>query len=193
MSSRFEITNTPLAGLQRVQRKPISDSRGYFERLFCADELKELTAGQPIIQINHSRTHAAGTVRGLHFQHPPHSETKLINCLRGEIFDVAVDLRPESPTYLQWHAEILSEQNHTMLVIPEGFAHGFQTLTNDCELLYLHTKAYHPEAEAGIHPLDHKLRILWPLPPTELSPRDANLPVISSHHPTKRVLGQPPG
>lgn len=193
MSSRFEIRNTPLAGLHLVQRKPIRDSRGYFERLFCADELRELTSDKPIAQINHSHTHALGALRGLHFQHPPHAEIKLISCLRGEVFDVAVDLRPESPTYLQWQAEILSEQNHTMLVIPAGFAHGFQTLTKDCEMLYLHTTAYHPEAEAGIHPLDPKLKIPWPLPPTELSPRDANLPVISSHIPAKHALGQSHG
>ena len=88
-------------------------------------------------------------MRGLHFQYPPHAETKLVSCLRGEVFDVAVDLRRDSPTFLRWHAEILSSDNHRTLLIPEGFAHGFQTLTEDCELLYLHTAAWQPGAEGG--------------------------------------------
>ena len=96
-------------------------------------------------------TASRGTVRGMHFQHPPHAETKFVSCLRGEVFDVAVDLRNGSPTFLHWHAEILSADNHRTLVIPEGFAHGFQTLSDDCEMLYFHTAAYNPEAEGGLN------------------------------------------
>jgi dTDP-4-dehydrorhamnose 3,5-epimerase len=109
----------------------------------------------------------------MHFQHPPHAETKLVSCLRGEVFDVAVDLRHNSPTFLRWHAERLSADNHKTLVIPEGFAHGFQTLTDDCEMLYFHTAAYQPGAEGGLNAQDPRLAIEWPLPVVGLSPRDA--------------------
>ena len=133
MSTRFDILNTSIAGLHLVQRKPIGDSRGYLERLFCAEELYNLIPGKNIKQVNHTLTKNVGTVRGMHFQRPPYAETKLVSCLRGEVFDVAVDLRHDSPTFLHWYGERLSAENHKTLVIPEGFAHGFQTLTDDCE------------------------------------------------------------
>ncbi|BCX12096.1 MAG: dTDP-4-dehydrorhamnose 3,5-epimerase [Thermosynechococcus sp.] len=176
--SRFTITATPLAGLMVLERHPRMDARGYLERLFCIDELKTLLAGRTILQINHTFTAQKGTVRGLHFQHPPHAEMKFVHCLRGEVFDVAVDLRKGSPTFLKWHAEVLTPDNHKTLVIPEGFAHGFQTLTDDCEMLYFHTAAYHPNAEAGLHPLDLRLAIHWPLPVAQLSTRDGNHPML---------------
>lgn len=178
MSGRFEIGATPLGGLRVLQRKPHGDDRGYLERLFCDQELAALLAGRGIAQINHTLTAQRGTVRGLHFQHPPHAETKFISCLRGEVFDVAVDIRDHSPTFLHWHAERLSAGNHRTLVIPEGFAHGFQTLTDDCEMLYFHTARYHPEAEAGLRADDPRLGIRWPLPVTGLSPRDAGHPLL---------------
>jgi dTDP-4-dehydrorhamnose 3,5-epimerase len=176
--NHLTITSTPLAGLAILERHTLGDARGYFERLFCSDELQALLAGRTIVQINHSFTAQAGTVRGLHFQYPPHAEMKFVHCLRGEVFDVAVDLRKGSPTLLQWHAEVLSADNHKTLVIPEGFAHGFQALTNDCEMLYFHTAPYHPEAEAGLHPLDPRLNVGWPLPVSQLSERDASHPGI---------------
>lgn len=179
MSDRFDILDTPLLGLKLIQRKPIGDSRGYLERLFCADDLRALISGKGIVQINHTVTARHGTVRGLHFQHPPHAETKFVSCLRGEVFDVAVDLRQGSPTFLHWYAEILSVGNHKTLMIPEGFAHGFQTLTEDCELLYFHTAAYQPGAECGLNAKDPRLNIRWPEAIMELSPRDVMHPPVT--------------
>lgn len=118
----------------------------------------------------------------MHFQLPPHAEMKLVSCMRGEVFDVAVDLRSNSPTFLKWHAEILTVDNHKTIVIPEGFAHGFQTLTTDCELLYLHTAAYMPNAEAGLNALDTTLGIDWPLAVTERSARDQAHPHITTEY-----------
>lgn len=173
MSSRFNIQATPLPGLNIIERKLLGDSRGYLERMFCVDELHEVFGERRVVQINHTLTQAKGTVRGLHFQYAPHAEMKFVSCLRGSVFDVAVDLRKGSPTFLQWHSELLSADNHKTLAIPEGFAHGFQTLTDDCEMLYLHTAAYAPGAEAGLNPQDARLAIAWPLPVAEMSPRDA--------------------
>lgn len=176
--NRFTFFPTPLQGLVVVQREPIKDSRGLFTRLFCGDEFREIGLTKPIAQINHSLTHQRGTVRGLHFQYPPHAEAKIVSCLRGEVFDVAVDLRADSPTFLRWHGEILSVENARSLCIPEGFAHGFQALTDDCELLYLHTEAYVPQAEGGLHPRDPRVRVEWPLPITTLSPLDQRHPLL---------------
>ena len=179
MSGRFDILATPIAGLHVLQRKPIGDSRGYLERLFCMDELQALLPGRRIEQVNHTLTRSRGTVRGLHFQHPPHAETKFVSCLRGEVFDVAVDLRRDSPSFLRWHGEVLSADNHRTLMIPEGFAHGFQTLADDCEMLYFHTAAYDPAAEGGLHPADPRLAIEWPMPVAGLSSRDAGHPLLN--------------
>jgi dTDP-4-dehydrorhamnose 3,5-epimerase len=170
--SRFTCIETPISRVTLLQRHPIGDQRGYLERLFCRQELAAIIGERPIIQINHTLTAKAGTIRGMHFQHPPHAETKLITCLKGEVFDVAVDLRHDSPTFLRWHAAHLSADNHRSLVIPEGCAHGFQTLTDDCELIYLHTAAYRPEAEDGLNPLDPRIAIEWPRPVSEISVRD---------------------
>jgi dTDP-4-dehydrorhamnose 3,5-epimerase len=179
MISRFDILDTPLERLKLIQRKPIGDQRGYLERMFCAEELQSLIPAKGIVQINHTRTAKRGTVRGLHFQCPPYAEAKFVNCLRGEVFDVAVDLRQGSPTFLHWHAEILSADNHKTLLIPEGFAHGFQTLTEDCELLYFHTTAYQPSAEGGLNALDPRLDIRWPEGVLDLSSRDAAHPLVT--------------
>jgi len=172
--ARFDVIDTPLAGLKVVQRKPIRDARGYFSRFFCAEEFRQAGLNDRIAQINHSHSKIAGTVRGMHYQRPPHAETKFVSCIRGEIFDVAVDLRRDSPTFLQWHGEILSAENQRSLLIPGGFAHGFQTLTEDCELLYLVSAAYAPTAEGGVNALDPMLKIEWPLPVTEMSEKDRN-------------------
>jgi dTDP-4-dehydrorhamnose 3,5-epimerase len=172
--SHFEIIDKPLRGLKVFEREIIRDARGYFERMFCSTELDELIAGMQIVQINHTLTKQRGVVRGMHFQYPPHAEIKLVSCLRGEIFDVAVDLRAGSPTFLQWHAERLTAENGKTLCIPQGFAHGFQTLTEDCEMLYLHTAAYAPAFEGGVSPLDPRVAIAWPLAVTSMSERDAS-------------------
>ena len=173
MTDRFDKEETPLQGLSVLKRKIIGDSRGYLERLFCYEDLSIHTQGQNIAQINHTLTKTRGTVRGMHFQRPPHSEIKFVSCLRGEVFDVAVDLRGNSPTFLHWFGLVLSADNFKTLLIPEGFAHGFQAQSDDCELLYLHTKAYQPEAEGGLSALDPRLAISWPLPVVGLSRRDS--------------------
>ncbi len=147
-------------------------------RLFCARELGELNdldgvgLQKPLAQINHSITRKKGAVRGLHFQFPPHAETKIVMCLRGRAFDVAVDLRPDSPTFLAWHGVELAPENRNAYCIPEGFAHGFQTLEEDTELLYLHTEYYSQAAESALNIADPRLGIDWPLGITEISERD---------------------
>lgn len=177
--SRFNCLPTTIADLVVIERNIAADSRGYFERIFCSTDLAEYFGSRMVAQINHTLTRGAGTIRGMHFQYPPHSEVKLVSCLQGRVFDVAVDLRRGSPTFLQWHAEVLSSENHRMLIIPEGFAHGFQTLTDDCELLYLHTAAYQVDAEGGVDALDPLLAIKWPLAPVERSERDRAHPPLT--------------
>jgi dTDP-4-dehydrorhamnose 3,5-epimerase len=177
--SRFTITDLPLAGLKRVQRQRLGDSRGFLARLFCAEELAAAGWTEPIAQINHTYTARRGTVRGMHFQLPPHAEMKLVSCIRGEVWDVAVDLRAGSPTFLQWHAEPLSADKGCALLIPKGFAHGFQALTNDVELLYCHSAAYAAQAEAGLNPNDPRLGIAWPLAIAHVSARDAGQALIT--------------
>lgn len=179
--SRFDFIQTSLSGLKLVQRKALEDHRGFLSRLYCIKEFSEAGINKPIAQINHTLTRKKGAVRGLHFQHPPHAETKLVGCLKGEIWDVAVDLRKDSPTFLQWHGEILSADNRKSLLIPEGYAHGFQALTEDCELIYLHTTAYCPEAEGALNVADPKLKITWPLPIGDLSDRDRSHALIDQN------------
>jgi dTDP-4-dehydrorhamnose 3,5-epimerase len=176
--SRLVLSALPLHGLFRVQRQPMADERGFFERLFCTHELSAAGWTTPLAQINHSHTAQRGSLRGMHYQRPPHAEMKLVSCLRGEVWDVAVDLRHGSPTFLQWHAERLSADNGCALLIPPGFAHGFQALCDGAELLYCHSAAHAPAAEAGLHPLDPRLAIGWPLPVGTLSPRDAGQPLL---------------
>lgn len=179
--SRFDFTASPLSGLITVQRKVMEDERGFLSRFYCAEEFIEAGLNKPIAQMNHTLTRKKGAVRGLHFQHPPHAETKLVSCLKGEILDIAVDLRKGSPTFLHWHGEILSATNRKSLLIPEGFAHGFQALTEDCELIYLHTAFYHPDAEGGLNVMDSKLDIAWPLPINDLSARDRSHALIDEN------------
>jgi len=183
MSARFDVMPTPIAGLVALQRKPIGDARGFLERLYCVQELRPLLGHVRIEAVNRTRTAKRGSVRGMHFQCAPHGEDKLIQCLRGEVLDVAVDLRRGSPTFLQWHAEVLSSENHRSLLVPRGFAHGFQTLCDDCEMLYLHTAAHHPESEGGMDALDPRLGIRWPLPVTERSARDQAHPPLHAAFP----------
>lgn len=169
---RFSLRPTPLAGLAAVERHALGDARGWLERLFCTEELEALIGRRRILQINRTQTARRGSVRGLHFQHPPHAECKLVSCLRGSVLDVAVDLRRGSPTFLHWHGELLSAGNRRSLWIPEGFAHGLQTLEDDCEMLYLHTALYSRTAEDGLDPFDPRLAIAWPEAVTEVSARD---------------------
>lgn len=177
--SRFGIVDTPISGLRIVERSPRSDERGFLTRLFCSEELQAAGWDKPIAQINQTMTRRLGAVRGLHFQFPPHAEMKLVNCIRGEVWDVAVDLRRGSPTFLKWFGASLSADNGRALLIPEGFAHGFQTLTGDCELIYFHSCAYHAESESGVHPEDPRVAVRWPRPIAEMSARDQRHPLLS--------------
>jgi dTDP-4-dehydrorhamnose 3,5-epimerase len=181
--SRFTVTDLPLAGPKLVERQRLGDTRGFFSRLFCAEELAAAGWDQPVAQINHTYTARCGAVRGMHFQRKPHAEMKLVSCIRGEVWDVAVDVRGESRTFLQWHAERLSADNGRALLIPAGFAHGFQTLTDNVELLYCHSAAYAPAAEAGLNVKDPVLGIAWPLKITELSQRDSQQPMLNEQLP----------
>jgi dTDP-4-dehydrorhamnose 3,5-epimerase len=177
--SRFTVHDLPLAGLKLVERQRISDARGFLSRMFCRDELEAHGWNQPIAQINHTCTTRTGTIRGMHFQLPPWSEVKLVSCLRGEIWDVAVDIRAGSKTFLQWHAERLSADNGRALLIPAGFAHGFQTLSDDVELLYCHSAPFNAAFEAGLNAADPTLAIGWPLAITEISARDREHPMLN--------------
>jgi dTDP-4-dehydrorhamnose 3,5-epimerase len=174
----LNILDTPLTDLKIVQSTSHLDDRGAFMRLFCAQELQPVLGSRKIVQINHSRTSHSGAVRGMHFQRPPHAEMKMIRCMRGRVWDVAVDLRSNSPTFLRWHAVELRDGDAQMFVVPEGFAHGFQALEPDSALLYLHTEFYHPPAEGGLRHNDPRLDIPWPLPPCDISPRDRNHPLL---------------
>lgn len=164
---------TPLAGLTVIESGSVSDARGRFTRVFCEDELQALQPGLHFPQINLSATRARGSLRGLHFQYPPACEAKLIRCLRGRVFDVAVDLRAGSPTFLRWHAVELNGDGPLQVFIPAGFAHGFQALSDEVELLYLHTARWSRTHEGVLHHADPRLGIAWPLPPLHLSAKDA--------------------
>jgi dTDP-4-dehydrorhamnose 3,5-epimerase len=176
----FQVDDLRLAGLKRVVRTIRGDHRGYLSRLYCGQELVAAGFDVPIAQINQTLTRRRGSIRGLHFQRPPHAEDKFVSVLRGEILDVAVDLRAGSPTFGQWHGEHLTAENRVSLFIPRGFAHGFQTLTDACELLYLHTHPYTPSAEGGIDPFDPTIDIRWPLPVSDMSDRDRDHPPLDA-------------
>ena len=168
----MEIANTIIDDLRIAKFDSQVDLRGSFARLFCADKLHFIIGNRKILQINRSVTKKAGSIRGLHFQYPPNAEMKLVRCLNGKVWDIAVDLRLNSPTFLRWHAEELSSVNSKMMIIPEGFAHGFQVLEPDSELLYLHTSHYNPKSEGGMRYDDPALGIDWPLPVSDISVRD---------------------
>lgn len=177
--NRFIMKTLPLQGLLLIERLPIKDERGFFSRLFCFDELSSVGLSRPVVQINHSFTRHRGTVRGLHFQYPPYSENKMVSCIRGKIFDVAVDLRQNSPTFLQWHGVVLSDDNNLSLLVPEGFAHGFQSLDDNCEIIYFVTNYFTPESEGALNVVDPILSISWPIKITKISNRDRNNPILT--------------
>lgn len=172
MSSNLTFKATPIEGLFIIERNLIKDNRGFFFRLFAGSELVSIGLKKSIAHINFSHTNDLHSTRGLHFQYPPHTETKIVTCLKGEVFDVAVDLRKDSPTFLNWFGINLSPENNRSFFIPDGFAHGFQVLKKDSELIYLHTNEYVKESEGGLHVLDPLIGIKWPYEPTKLSERD---------------------
>ncbi|MEW5725700.1 MAG: dTDP-4-dehydrorhamnose 3,5-epimerase [Thermodesulfobacteriota bacterium] len=174
----MKFIETSLPGAYVIEPEPFQDRRGVFTRLFCRRELEKIGLAKDIQQVNHSLTRERGAVRGMHYQRPPRAEVKIVRCLRGAVFDVCVDLRRESPAFLHWHGEVLTGADPRLLFIPEGCAHGFQTLEEDTELLYFHTEFYAPDHEAGLRYDDPALGIRWPLQPTGLSERDQSHPLI---------------
>ncbi len=173
---------TPIDGVVLVETERFRDHRGAFARLFCENALAPVLGDRHIMQINHSRTSLPGAVRGMHYQHAPHAEVKMVRCLKGKVWDVAVDLRKGSPTFLHWYGLELSSENDRMMVIPEGCAHGFQVLEENSELLYLHTAAYTPESEGGVCHDDPALGIDWPLAVSDISGRDRSHPLIAENY-----------
>lgn len=170
----MQFEETPLKGCYVIRTTPFIDHRGVFARFFCSDELKELFGGRQIVNINFSRTAKRGSIRGMHFQYPPMAEMKFVRCIRGSVYDVVVDIRKNSKTFLKWYGLELTADNMKMLCVPEGFAHGFQVLEDFSELLYLHTQFYSKEHESALNYADPALSISWPLEPCIISERDIN-------------------
>ena len=161
-----------LDGVYTIDLEPVTDDRGWFARTFSKDEFERIHHNKEWVQMNHSFTTAKGTIRGMHYQLPPFREIKMVRCVAGAVFDVIIDIRKGSKTFLQWMGVELTAANKKMLYIPEGFAHGFQTLTDNCELLYHHSEFYKPGAESGIRYDDPLVNISWPMPLTVISDRD---------------------
>ena len=172
---------TEVKGLSIIEVEPFQDHRGKFYRIYCKNELKSIGYNKELVQINQSLTKKKGAIRGMHFQNPPKAETKIVKCLKGSIFDVVIDLRNKSPTFLHWHGEILSADNMKMLYIPEGLAHGFQALEDNSELLYFHTEIYSPEYESGIRYDDPIIGIKWPLEVDDVSERDRSFKLLDNN------------
>jgi dTDP-4-dehydrorhamnose 3,5-epimerase len=174
----MKFTETKLKGAYIVDITPRTDDRGFFARTFCAKEFAENGLNTNIVNTNHSMSIGRGLIRGMHFQRPPFAEAKLIKCIRGAIFDVIIDIREGSPTFLQWFGIELNADNRAMLYIPEGFAHGFQSLTDETEILYQVTNFYHKECEGGIHHKEPMVDVAWKLPVGLVSEKDNNLAFI---------------
>ncbi|MDP2087033.1 MAG: dTDP-4-dehydrorhamnose 3,5-epimerase [Gemmobacter sp.] len=179
---------TEFAGASLIEPKKLGDERGYFSRIFCAEEFLRHGLPATFVQQNVSVSKKRGTLRGMHYQIAPHAEAKLVRCIRGEIVDVIIDLRPQSPTFLKWAAFHLSAQNMLQLLVPAGFAHGFQTCTDDTEVGYLVTQAYCPAAERGVRWNDPLIGITWPLEPSEMSHKDRNWPDLDLKRVARRTI-----
>jgi dTDP-4-dehydrorhamnose 3,5-epimerase len=175
----MKLIYSPIAGCCRVQLERLEDARGYFQPVFELRELHQVDPSFAVARVNRSFTRPKGAIRGLHFQRSPKAEDKLVQCLRGTIFDVAVDLRPDSPTYLGWVGFELSAENQDMMLVPRGCAHGFQTLTDDCLIEYFLTNDYAPERAGGVRWDDRAFGIAWPLPCTMTSEKDSAWPLLA--------------
>lgn len=172
---------TSLSGCYLVDINPYQDERGWFGRYYCKDAFRKIGHEKEWVQMNHSVTKKKGTLRGMHYQVAPYREIKMVKCVSGAVYDVVIDLRSASETFLHWFGVELSAENSRMIYIPEGFAHGFQCLTNDCQLLYHHSAYYQPNSEGGIRYNDPMIQISWPLPVTVLSPRDEQHPILNEN------------
>lgn len=174
----LKFLNTKFDGLSVVEKNPFIDERGTFSRLYCSKLLKVNAFPFEVQQINFSSTIEKATIRGMHYQEKPFEEAKLVTCLKGEIFDVVVDIRKSSPTYGQSFSIVLSDENLKSILIPPGFAHGFQTMKDNCNVLYLHSLPHNKESERGLNPFDPSLDINWPLSVSKISDKDKNYPLI---------------
>jgi dTDP-4-dehydrorhamnose 3,5-epimerase len=170
------ITDTPLAGMKRIELQPRGDERGFFARTFCETEFAAAGLPTRFVQQNTSFSRSRGTLRGLHYQLAPAREAKLARCTRGALWDIGLDLRSDSPTFGHWYAAELTAENRVALLIPEGFAHGFVTLSDDCEIVYSVSSPYTPALERGIRWDDPQFAIEWPLSPRIVSDRDRGHP-----------------
>lgn len=169
---------TILKGAYIIDVEPFQDDRGFFCRTFCQEEFKDVGLKCEFVQINHSGSFGRGIIRGMHYQLPPAAEVKVLKCIKGKVFDVIIDIRQHSPTFLQWIGVELSANNKRMLYVPEGFAHGFQSLEEETELIYLVSAFYNPKSERGIRYCDPKVGIDWPLPLAKISEKDTKIPLL---------------
>jgi len=169
---------TPIAGVWVIDPQPIKDDRGWFARVWCAREFGQQGTNFIPVQANMGKSLRKGTIRGMHFQQAPDDEAKLVRCMKGSMFDVALDLRPQSPTYCCWYGVELSEKNGRMLYIPEHCAHGYQTLEDDVEMHYMTSAFYAPSSAHGVRYDDPVFDIKWPLPATAVSEQDLRWPLI---------------
>jgi dTDP-4-dehydrorhamnose 3,5-epimerase len=170
---------TPLKGSYVVNLSAFTDDRGWFVRTYCENEFRQIGHEERWVQMNHSYTAKKGTIRGMHFQLPPHREIKMVRCVRGKVFDVIIDIRKDSATFLQWYGVELSPGAMNMIYIPGGFAHGFQTLDDDTELIYHHSAFYTPGSEGGVRFDDPFINIEWPVEVTSVSERDLRHPMLT--------------
>ena len=169
---------TRLHDVRMIELQAARDERGAFTRTFCAREMAAEGLATAFVQASFSRTERTGAVRGMHFQRAPHAEVKIVRCIGGAIYDVLIDIRPASPTYMQWEGYELAAGDSRQLYVPTGFAHGFQTLAPATEVSYLMTEFYAPESAAGIRHDDPAFGIAWPLPVAAISPKDRGWPVF---------------
>jgi dTDP-4-dehydrorhamnose 3,5-epimerase len=172
---------TPLAGSFVIEPNVLADDRGWFARFYCKNEFKEIGHEKEWVQLNHSVTNKKGSIRGMHYQVQPFREIKMVKCIVGAVYDVIIDLRRDSATFLKWFGAELSARNRKMLYIPEGFAHGFQCLEDNCELIYHHSEFYTPNSEGGIRYDDSLINIQWPLPVMVISQRDQSHPKLDEN------------
>lgn len=168
----MKFTETPLKGAYLIDLTPREDERGFFARLFCSDGFKKRGLESQFVQVNNSASKFSDTLRGMHYQLPPHEEVKIVRCIRGSLYDVIVDLREDSPTFRKWFGHLLSENNRTMMYVPKGFAHGFLSLEHNAEVLYLVSQNYAKDAERGVRWNDPAFDIKWPKEPLHISERD---------------------
>lgn len=181
---------TPLSGAYTIDLEKRGDNRGFFARVFCQEEFGKQGLLTQFVQVNNSLSAKKGTLRGMHYQLPPSAEVKVVRCIRGALYDVIVDLRPDSPTFKKWFGDELTTENRRMMYVPRGFAHGLVTLTEDTEVLYWVSAFYSPENERGVRFDDPAIGIAWPVPPSEISDKDRKWPDLDpAFHGLDRMKG----